>query len=277
MEIKKIQLLDLRNNENFQFHTETKALIELIGAVKLKIANEFNGLYIPSYGALDDALQKIKKNSFTEQRSSKDTNRDGSFRGSSDTVKAAQNHFDPTTVDAARRLRILFDTYGNVARLPLKEETAAIYNLVKDVRDKYAADAALIGLTPWIDKLDADNRAYEALVTGGYQETASLQTEYNAKQARKLVDDGYNEMMRRINAFIIIEGEADYAEFVRLLNIQIDTYNNILASRRGRASAKKEKEAAEANNNNNNNDDNDNNNNNEGDNNFIPTDPPVRV
>ena len=175
MEIKNVHLLELRNNEHFQFHTETKLLIETFGANQLKVADNFNQKYVPAYGLLDEALLKVKKNSYTEQRSSKDSTRDGSFRGSSDTVKAAQNHFD---------------TYGNVSKLPLNEETAAIYNLVKDVREKYAADAALIGLMPWIDKLDEDNRAYKALVTGGYEEEA-LRTEVNVKQSRKQLDEAY--------------------------------------------------------------------------------------
>ena len=250
MEIKNLHLNDLRNNEHFQFHTETKLLIETIGAQQLKIADNFNQNYLPAYQQLDEALQKITKNSFTEQRSSKDSSRDSSYRGSADTVKAAQNHFDTTVIDAARRLKILFDTYGNVSRLPLNEETAAIYNLVKDIREKYAAEANLIGLMPWIDKLDEDNRDYEALVTSGYEETVALQTEYNAKQARKLLDDAYNNITRRINAYIIIEGESQFADFVRRINIQIDKYNNTLATRRGRSAEKKRKEAeAQANNN----------------------------
>ena len=245
MEIKFVHLLELRNNENFQFHTETKLLIEKFGATGLKIEGIFNGEYLPSYSNLDDSLKKITKSSYTEQRHKADITRDGSAKGSFDTVKAAQNHFDPSVADAARRLRILFNTYGSVWNLPLNEETSAIYNLVKDVREKYGADAAAIGLTPWIDKLDADNRAYEALVTGGYEEKAALQTEYTAKEARKLTDDIYYKMTRNIGAYMIIEGESQFADFVTLLNLQIDNYNNTLAARRGRAAAKKAKEKGE--------------------------------
>jgi hypothetical protein len=242
MEIKFVHLTNLRNNENFQFHTETKGLIETFGALTLKVEEIFNGKYVPAYNNLDSSLKKIKRNSYTEQRHNEDVRRDGTFRINTSIVDSAQSSSDPNVIDAARRLKIVFDTYGNVAKLPLNEETSAIYNLVSDVRTKCAADAALIGLTPWIDKLDTENRAYEALVKGGYEETAALQTEYTAKEARKLTDDGYNKMTRKINAYIEIEGEAGYADFVTRLNLQIDKYNNTLAQRKGVAAAKKEKE-----------------------------------
>ena len=129
----------------------------------------------------------------------------------------------------------------NDFRLPLNEETSAIYNLVADIRDKRAADADLIGLTPWLDKLDADNREYEALVTGGDAESLSLQTEANAKQARKLLSDTYVKITDRVDAYIVIEEAGPFAEFAQALNVKIDRYNNILAARRGRAAANKKK------------------------------------
>ena len=243
MEIKFIRLMDLRNNENFQFHTEAKLLIETFGAPALRIEPIFVQEYIPAYNRLDDSLKQITKSSFTEQRHTADVTRDGTTKITGSIVNASQNSFDPEIIAAARRLKILFNTYGNVAKLPLNEETSAIYNLVKDVREKYAADAALIGLTPWIDKLDADNRAYEALVTGGYEEKAAMQSEYTAKEARRMTDDGYGKMMRRISAYIEIEGEADFVDFITRLNLQIDKYNNTLAARRGRSTAKKKTDA----------------------------------
>ena len=242
MEIKNLHFFKLRNNEYFQFHTEFKALVEETGAMELKVESLFVSNYVPSYVRVDDTMKKIKKNSFTEQRHKKDVTRDGTFRVNNSIVNLAQSSLDPEVIDAARRLKIVFDTYGNVAKLPLNEETSAIYNLVSDIRSKCAADAALIGLTPWIDKLDAENRDYEALVKSGYEETAALQTEYNVKQARRLADDDYYKIIRRISAHIEIEGASRYANFVTRLNLQIDKYNNILASRYGRAAAKKEKE-----------------------------------
>ena len=140
MKIKRVDFSKLRNNEHFQCQTEFKALVEEFNAATLNIEPLFSGSYIPRYNAEDEALTKIVKNSFTDERSDADRGRDQTFRGIVDTVNGALNHFDPSVQAAARRLKIVLDTYGNVAQLPLNEETSAIYNLVQDLNEKYSVE-----------------------------------------------------------------------------------------------------------------------------------------
>ena len=237
MKIKRINFHLLRNNEHFQCQTEFKTLIESFDPTVLKIEPLFNQNYIPLYNAEDEALIKILKNTFSEQRSDADRTRDQTFRGSSDTVLAGQNHFDPEVREAARKLKIVFDRFGNVAQLPLNEETSAIYNLVQEVSEKNTDSAEKLGLIPWMNKLQADNQAYEALVTGGYEEEAT-KTELKAKTTRAEVDKVVRQIIERIEALMVIEGEAAYAEFVRRLNLIFDRYANTLAQRQGISKAK---------------------------------------
>ena len=238
--IKRTNFNQFRNNEHFQFQTEFKALVETFGPQTLNIEVLF-GQYLPLYAAEDEALVKIAKNSFSETRGEADRLRDRTFRGLADAVKAALNHFDPETVEAARLVRIVLDAFGNVAKLPLNEETSAIYNLIQELRAKQAANIDRLALAPWVDKLEADNRAYEALVEGGYKEDAE-KTELKAKQVRAEADTTVRKIFERIEALIVVTGESGYAEFVRQLNIRIEKYNNIIAQRAGAAKAKREKE-----------------------------------
>jgi hypothetical protein len=237
MKIKRIDFRALRNNEHFQCQTEFKALIETFNPATLNIESLFGDTYLPLYDAEDEALVKIIKNTFSDQRSDTDRLRDQTFRGSSDTILAGVNHFDPEVREAARRLKIVFDRFGNVAQLPLNEETSAIYNLVQEVTENHRTDAEKLGLIPWMNKLKSDNESYEALVTGGYEEEAS-KTELKAKETRTEVDKVVRQIIERIEAFIVIEGEANYSEFVRRLNLILDRYANTLAQRKGIAKAK---------------------------------------
>ena len=237
MKTKRVDFSKLRNNEHFQCQTEFKILIESFGPAALKIESLFNQSYIPIYNAEDEALIKIIKNTFSEQRSDADRERDQTFRGSSDTIMAGLNHFDPDVKEAARKLKIVFDRFGNVAKLPLNEETSAIYNLVQEVMENNSANAEKLGLVPWMDKLKADNQAYEALVTGGYEEEAA-KTELKAKTTRAEVDKVVRQIIERIEALIVIEGEETYTEFVRRLNLIFDRYANTLAQRQGISKAK---------------------------------------
>jgi len=54
------------------------------------------------------------------------------------------------------------------------------------------------------------------------------------KDARVLVDAAYNIIINRINALIVINGDAVYATFVGELNLRIEHYNNLIAQRKGR-------------------------------------------
>lgn len=127
----------------------------------------------------------------------------------------------------------------NVAQLPLNEETSAIYNLVQELRANYAAELTKLALAAWVDKLEADNKAYEELVKSSYEEDAA-KTELKAKEARTAIDITVRKIFERIEALMLIEGEQNYTEFVRRLNLQIDKYDNTLAQRRGAAKAKRE-------------------------------------
>ena len=246
MKIKRIDFRTLRNNEHFQCQTEFKALVEDFNAATLKIEPYFSDSYIPRYNAEDEALIKIIKSSFTDERSDADRGRDQTFRGIVDTVNGALNHFDPAVQTAARRLKIVLDTYGNVAQLPLNEETSAIYNLVQDLNEKYSVEVGRVSIMPWVDKLKADNQVYEALVMGGYEEEAT-KTELKAKETRTEVDAVVRQIIERIEALIVIEGETGYTDFVRRLNLIFDKYANTLALRKGIAKAEAAKKKAAAN------------------------------
>ena len=229
--IKRIDLNQLRNNEHFQFQTEFKYLVAEYKPTTLKIETLFNNSYLPLYQNEDEALQKVMKNSNTEKREEADKQRDATFKGIASMVNAYLNHYDEEVAEAAYRLNILFDTYGNVATLPLNEETSAIYNLIQDLRGKYASDAEKVAIPTWINRLDADNAAYEALRKSSLNEDAS-RTELKMKQTRNEIDVVYRDIVNRLEALVLIEGETDYAEFVKRINLILDKYNHTLAQRK---------------------------------------------
>ena len=238
MKVKRVDFNQFRNNEHFQCQTEFKALVEEFTPAKLKIVPLYTDSYLPLYEAEDEAIVKIIKNTFSDQRSDADRQRDQTFRGAVDTLNAGLNHFDSKVQEAARKLKIVFDRFGNVAQLPLNEETSAIYNLVQEVMTNHNADVVKLGLTLWMNKLNFDNKAYETLVKGGYEEEAA-KTELKAKTTRAEVDKVVRQIIERIEALIVVEGEINFADFVRRLNLIFESYANTLAQRQGISKAKK--------------------------------------
>lgn len=232
MKISDFSLSRLRNEEHLQFHTSFKNLVLLITAAALKIDLLFS-TYLALFANEEFALDKVRKSSITDELADADTARDDLFRGLADAVKSALNHFRTEVRASARRLQVVLDSYGNIAIKAYEAETAAINKLVTDFNETYADDIDNLGLTEWVTELKIKNDTFDSLKNNRYTDEAA-KTQLLMRQERAKLDVTYREIVERINALIIVEGEADYATFANQLNQRIGEYNNTLAIRRGK-------------------------------------------
>ena len=223
-----------RNDEHFQFITDFIQTVDKFGAATLKIEPQMTAL-AALYAKEDEALKKINKSAFTKEIQDADTYRDQIFKGLTATVKAATFHFDKTKQDAATKLMIILNTYGNIAVKPLSEQTSATSNLLQDIRSKNKETTAL-GITEWANELETANNAVNSLMMDRYEET-SLKSDIVLKQVRKEIDALYREITARINALVTIEGTENYVEFTKMLNAVTTRYTNIIAQRTGKTAA----------------------------------------
>jgi len=247
MKIQKIHLINLRNEEHYQFQTDFKGLVDRYTPAALGIEVAY-AVYLVLYGDEGTALDMIRKSAVTEKITEADLLRDFTFRGLRDAIKAAGNHFNPSVKEAAARLQVALNHYGNITLKPYDEETAAIAALIADLRTTYAPDATLTGINDWINELQTNNTAFDTLKKERYTEEAG-KTQLRMKEVRTEIDATFRTITERINALIIVNGEATYAEFVNELNQRIENYQNLLAQRQGRNAKKDddEKEAPETN------------------------------
>ena len=232
MKINLIHLNNMRNDEHFQFHYEFSKIVREHGIAKLKIDDQFTA-YAALFQDEDTALKKITKSAITPEIQDADKQRDIIFRGMVDAHKAALKHFDPDKQSAAKRLKVVFDTYGNVAKKPLNEQTSAIINMIQEILITYLADSQLIGIADWATQLRERNDVVDGLMHERYVESAG-RTDIVMKEARTKVDEAYRIITERINALTIVEGDATYAEFIRTLNAVVEKYSAALAQRYGK-------------------------------------------
>jgi polyhydroxyalkanoate synthesis regulator phasin len=234
MKIEGIKTRQMRNDAYFQFQTEFKDLIIKISPDKLKVTKQFNELYMPLYKQVDDILKKIVKSALTEKIQEADAMRDDMCIGINEISKAHLRHFDPATCDAAKRVRIVMDTYGNIARKPLHEQTSAVYNLLQELQGEYKDDIMKIGLDTWVAKLQQTNSELDALVKGRYEEAAA-KTDAVMRDTRRELDSIYNKLREIINVFATIENDTDVLNtFIKTFNIVIGKYAAIMAQQTGK-------------------------------------------
>jgi hypothetical protein len=231
MKIVRIHLATLRNEEWFQFITEIHDLIVKFTAEALSIVELFVQ-FLKLYADADVAIEIVRKSPETEKMTEADRLRDQTFHGLNATIRAAVHHFDPKNSEAASRLIILFDSYGNLAQKAPNEETAGIYNLIQELKGAYEVYISTLGLSRWVDELEARNYEYEQLVKARYEEVAE-RPKLRVKQIRNELDGVYRQIVERIEALSIVEGPERYTPFIDRINVLITQYNNVVAQRRG--------------------------------------------
>jgi len=219
MEIRKFDLHSQRNAAHYQFQTDFNALVIKCSPQALGIVDDY-AAYAP---LLDDegvALVAITKSATTEEIEIADKNRDFTFRGLADKVTNSLNHFNPEVREAARRVKVIFDAYGNLVPKPNDDESGLISSLIADLRTKVPAEIATVVIVDWIAELERLNNVFIALEATRNSEEAK-KSELRMKAVRVVVDAAYNKIVKRINALIVVNGEFPYAEFVKELNARI--------------------------------------------------------
>ena len=232
MKIKVLSQSKMRNDEYFQYHTEFVELVIRAGADKLNIVHQFEA-YMPLYARVDEALMKIMKSAYTAKIQQADKRRDTVFRGLVDKCRAAEKHFRAEAQQAAERLKILFNTYGNLAKRPINEQTSGVHNLVQELEGRFAADIQTVGVQEWVVELKDANNAFAELYRQRFDETTE-RTDVVLRKARTELDAAYRTIIERINALVVVEGEQQWTDFIRSLNTVIDKYAVTIKQRAGR-------------------------------------------
>lgn len=242
MKIKNVHLNNFRNNEHVQFQTRFKNLVERLSAKILKIEALFN-TYLLLYSQEIEAFDVIRKSDLVQLSEDADDLRDNTFRGMCHILESAHKHFRSEVREAAARLQVVFDYYGDLANETREGETADMSKFIVELKGKYAADVAIVGLTEWVTELKTNNDAFDQLKQNKTTE-ASVRTQLKMKQERAKVDIAYSNIVAQINALILVEGETNYTVVTNELNALIDEYNIIIAKRKGSSEKDSSTEAA---------------------------------
>lgn len=237
MFIKKFHLVELQNEEHHGFQTYVSELVDEATAAYLKIepqqANHKLKLAIER-----TVLDMVRKSAITSQIDAADVARDKPIRGFFKVVKGQLQHFNPAMSKAAYNVDVMNESFSDITRLSKEKQTNATRSYL-DALSAVSADIAVLGLTDWVTEIESTNNTYVELVKDRFDEK-DVKPDTNMKEARVETDAAYNAIIDRINAFIIIDGDAHYASFVTKLNNRIDAFALAIAQRKGRAAKKEE-------------------------------------
>jgi hypothetical protein len=230
MKITRLKLIKLRNEEWFNFFTEFKTFVEETTPEVLDIEALF-AVFLNFYKMADDTLEQIRKSNYTFTIVQMDGLRDDVFQGLNETVRSALHHFNEKKRTAAETLVTLFDHYGNLANRPYNEESAAIYNFLQDIR-KYADEVTALDLNGWLNELERSNNEFVKTVLDRNREYAG-RTDLNMLEVRRQAGRAYLDILERIEALCLIQGDEKFAPFIKTLNANIERYKTAIMRRAG--------------------------------------------
>lgn len=229
MKIKRLRLNKLRNEEWFNFFTEFKSFVEEFFPQAQNIEELFP-VFLNLYSMADSVLEKIVKSGYSSVIVQADAKRDECLRGFAAAVKSGLYHYDADKRVAAEKINILLGHYGDIAGRSYNEETAAIYNVLQELRGDYANAVQTLALDGWIDELDKNNQNFEKAVLDRNRESAG-KPEVNMVDVRRKANRCYLDIIERFEALMLINGDGDFAPFVKILNSNIDRYDSVLKRR----------------------------------------------
>ncbi|NVO10322.1 MAG: hypothetical protein HXX16_10205 [Bacteroidales bacterium] len=109
-----------------------------------------------------NALERTKKNPYTELQAEKDSLRDDSFMVLRTYMEAMSYRAKAGWSAAATKILEVIRRHGwNAASMGYKAETAAINSITSELRGKYATEIVFLNAEELLAELEADQRAFE--------------------------------------------------------------------------------------------------------------------
>ena len=220
--IEPISLEHMSNGSHFLFITDTVGLATADAKVKTKVTAELTALQT-ALKAEDDALALSKANLLSKEIKAIDAERDKHYKALRKAITFFLNHPDAQLVKAAARLEQLLKDYNINPAMQLDRETGLLLNLISDLETKSAADVTALALTPVVQAMKQANDKLRE-VTRARANDRAVQIVGQLRQAQHASDEAYRTLVQKVNALAVVEGEADYADFISKMNEQVKHY-----------------------------------------------------
>jgi len=227
----RVETSRLKNETHFEFNDENRELFNRYKPAALGI-QLYEAPYNEAVNNEDTALELVRKSAETPRIAAADVVFDETFTGMHTFLTSCLKHYNPNMRRAGENLNVVFQKYGNIGKLAYREELAASHNLTQDLRAR-PTDMGVIGLLPWLEAHEKAAADLLALLGERTGETAQL-TALRVIETRRETDRIHQQILKRLEAMININGIDFVPGFVAEYNAHATEYKNTLAQHLGR-------------------------------------------
>ena len=221
-EIKTITLGAMNNGAHFTYMTNVLNRAEADEHIKVDAATQVADLKA-ALAVEDKYFKTSDKNLKTDIIAAADAERDKLCRNYLKTLKALMNMPDETIANSAKGLVQMFIDYEFDPDAQLDKQTGILLNMVADWEGKHAQDVTNTNTGKFVELIKAANEKVHSLMVERSDEQKEIPVGA-LKSARKQTDIAYRALVKMVNALIMVNGETDYADFVKFLNYEIKRY-----------------------------------------------------
>lgn len=192
--------------------------------------------------AFDEVLVRSRKNSKTATQSEADEAFDKIFRSARNYAKAMSGH--PTAAVATEGVVLwdIFQKYGDISSLNYDKEYSYAHNLVQDLEALTSEQMEQLHFAPWYEALVIGVATFTSARTSKTMEDATYITGL-VEENRQATSAAYKNLVLRVNALAVVNGEEPYAQFIDFVTQVIEDAKALIKQRDTRnANAKKEEE-----------------------------------
>jgi hypothetical protein len=228
---------------HFPFVSEMEALFLKHDTNALNIvpqATKFSSLLVQE----SECYKIVRKSNYSDLKEEVDNERDSILIAIKDAIKISLRHYSLEVKEAAKKIKIVFDTYNRpvfMAHQSYDAETTSIENFLRDLNNNYSEEVKITGLTEWLTELGTLNNRFAQLVKDS-REQGAKKTNLRMVEVRRNIDRAWKDIILLIKGDIVRYGEENYVDFAADWNELVKHYNDVWAQEQGRKKAKEEKE-----------------------------------
>ncbi len=221
-EIKEIYLGRMRNGAHFMYMKKVLLRAKADAAVMAK-AEAYVNDFETAVNQEDACLVLSQKSLNTDEIALADQDCDAIYMGYKKAVPTFLELRVPELAKAAKVLWQHIVDFGIDTKMQLDLEAGLMMNFIADLEGKYAAEVTTLGLTAFVTNLKASHQRLITLIEARDEERMG-KTVGALKTARKATDLAYRLLVKTVNAYAWIEGDAELGNFIDYVNVQVKHY-----------------------------------------------------
>ncbi|RYY63891.1 MAG: hypothetical protein EOO12_11125 [Chitinophagaceae bacterium] len=224
---KRIVLSRLSNAVAIRFFKRTVVLIQETDDLPAAIVDD-NGRLLSIAEAMETLFLNDPASELTDVLQFADSRRDRLASSLHDMCTGYSRGPDERLYPHANAMLRLFTVYGGltgITRIDYDAETTKLENFVSDCRNKPALRAALeaLGLTAWVDAIDAANREFETTHQQRTRNTADAKLPYKMLTKRREGKECYDDLIDMLEgAGKMARGTGPFGKLAARMNEVVD-------------------------------------------------------